>query len=278
MSGSRLYRDEGVVLRTYKLGEADRIVVLATQQHGKVRAVAKGVRKTRSKFGARLEPLSHVALQLYEGRNLDTITQVEGIDAFRPIRDDLDRYGAAMTVLEVSGELPVTGVTSFHPFDGRSSVAFNLAGQLGIGRRQHPMRQDGDSESRNVVGSDVGPALQEGVRLSRRLEKLFDAWRHVFVDYYTPQTAMQRWFEELSDRGIFTTDASLRIQSWNQWLTSRSGLEAGALVGPRVRGALLRQPLGDPQRLAQRAGVLTDRQDRPGAEKTNSGDQTLYDT
>jgi DNA repair protein RecO (recombination protein O) len=109
MSGSRLYRDEGVVLRTYKLGEADRIVVLATQQHGKVRAVAKGVRKTKSKFGARLEPLSHVALQLYEGRNLDTITQVEGIDAFRPIRDDLDRYAAAMTVLEVVDQLAMEG-------------------------------------------------------------------------------------------------------------------------------------------------------------------------
>ncbi|MFP5320208.1 MAG: DNA repair protein RecO, partial [Acidimicrobiia bacterium] len=108
-SGSRLYRDEGVVLRTYKLGEADRIVVLATKEHGKVRAVAKGVRKTRSKFGARLEPLSHVALQLYEGRNLDTITQVDGIDAFRPIRDDLDRYAAAVTVLEVVDQLSMEG-------------------------------------------------------------------------------------------------------------------------------------------------------------------------
>ena len=52
---SRLYRDVGVVLRTYKLGESDRIVVLLTEDHGKVRAVAKGVRKTHSKFGARLD-------------------------------------------------------------------------------------------------------------------------------------------------------------------------------------------------------------------------------
>ena len=96
-----LYRDQAVVLRTYKLGEADRIVVLATQAHGKVRAVAKGVRKTRSKFGARLEPTSHVALQLYEGRELDTVTQAEGIDSFRTIRDDLDRVGKATNLLEV---------------------------------------------------------------------------------------------------------------------------------------------------------------------------------
>ena len=107
MSG--LYRDEGVVLRTYKLGEADRIVVLATAERGKVRAVAKGVRKTKSKFGSRLEPLSHVALQLYEGRNLDTVTQVETIDAFRGIRDDLDRYSSATTVLEVLDQLTLEG-------------------------------------------------------------------------------------------------------------------------------------------------------------------------
>ncbi len=104
-----LYRDEGVVLRTYKLGEADRIVVLATAEHGKVRAVAKGVRKTKSKFGSRLEPLSHVDLQLYEGRNLDTITQVESIETFRAIRDDLDRYGAAVGVLEVIDQITMEG-------------------------------------------------------------------------------------------------------------------------------------------------------------------------
>ncbi|HUS61255.1 MAG TPA: DNA repair protein RecO [Acidimicrobiales bacterium] len=95
-----LYRDQGVVLRTYKLGEADRIVVIATQAHGKIRAVAKGVRKTKSRFGGHMEPMSHVALQLYEGRELDTVTQAEALDAFRPIREDLDRYGKATNLLE----------------------------------------------------------------------------------------------------------------------------------------------------------------------------------
>ena len=63
-----LFRDRGVVLRTYRLGEADRIIVLLTEGHGKVRAVAKGVRRTSSKFGARLEPLTHVDLLLWQGR------------------------------------------------------------------------------------------------------------------------------------------------------------------------------------------------------------------
>ena len=98
---SRYYRAHGIVLRTYKLGEADRIVVLLTAERGMVRAVAKGVRKTRSKFGSRLEPMSHVALQLHEGRSdLHLVTQVESIDHFRPIREDLDRLAKGMSMLE----------------------------------------------------------------------------------------------------------------------------------------------------------------------------------
>ncbi|MDO8308257.1 MAG: DNA repair protein RecO [Actinomycetota bacterium] len=74
-----LYRDEAIVLRAQKLGEADRIVTLLTRSHGRVRAVARGVRKTSSRIGARLEPFSHVDVQLYEGRSLDSVTQVESI-------------------------------------------------------------------------------------------------------------------------------------------------------------------------------------------------------
>ena len=95
-----LYRDSGVVLRTYKLGEADRIVVVMTAGHGKVRAVAKGIRKTKSRFGARLEPPSNAAMLFYQGRSLDIITQAETIDHFRPIRDDLNRMTDAMALLE----------------------------------------------------------------------------------------------------------------------------------------------------------------------------------
>ncbi|MCZ7629030.1 MAG: DNA repair protein RecO [Microthrixaceae bacterium] len=73
-----LYRDSAVVLRTYKLGEADRIVVLMARAHGKVRAVAKGVRRTGSRFGSRMEPGSVVQVQLYEGSGeLDGVSQAE---------------------------------------------------------------------------------------------------------------------------------------------------------------------------------------------------------
>jgi DNA repair protein RecO (recombination protein O) len=95
-----LYRATGIVLRTYKLAEADRIAVLFTVEHGKIRTVAKGVRKTTARYGQRLEPLAHVAVQLYRGRQLDTVTQVQGVDAFPGIRGDLDRLARAAILLE----------------------------------------------------------------------------------------------------------------------------------------------------------------------------------
>ena len=77
-----LYRDEAVVLRVQKLGEADRIITLLTRRNGRVRAVAKGVRRTRSRFGATVEPFSHVDVQLYPGRSLDVVTQAESLHAY----------------------------------------------------------------------------------------------------------------------------------------------------------------------------------------------------
>ena len=95
------YREQGIVLRTYKLGETDRILHLCTQGRGKVRAVAKGVRRPGSKFGGRLEAYSHVDLQLYEGRNLDVINQAELIAPHARVREDyaLSACASAMTEL-----------------------------------------------------------------------------------------------------------------------------------------------------------------------------------
>ncbi len=100
-----LYRDQGVVLRTIKLGEADRIVTVFTQGHGKIRAVAKGVRKPGSRFGSRLEPTSHVALQCYQGRELDVVTQVETVDVLRPLREGYGVLTHAMSMLEATDQV-----------------------------------------------------------------------------------------------------------------------------------------------------------------------------
>jgi len=100
------YRDKAVVLRTQKLGEADRIVTLLTQSHGKVRAVARGVRRPSSKFGGRLEPFTHIDVQLVRGRNLDVIAQVETVAGYsRPMRTDYPRFTAGEVMLETVEKL-----------------------------------------------------------------------------------------------------------------------------------------------------------------------------
>ncbi|GAA1484859.1 DNA repair protein RecO [Brachybacterium fresconis] len=102
----KLYRDDAIVLRTHPLGEADRIITLLTRRHGKVRAVAKGVRRTGSRYGARLEPFSLVDVQLHAGRNLHTVTQVVAIEAFAVgICADYGRYTAASAMLETTDRL-----------------------------------------------------------------------------------------------------------------------------------------------------------------------------
>jgi DNA repair protein RecO (recombination protein O) len=101
-----LYRDEGVVLRVQKLGEADRIVTVLTRRHGRVRAVAKGARRTRSRFGATVEPFSHVDLQLYTGRSLDIVVQAESLRPYgERLVADYARYTAGTAVLETAERL-----------------------------------------------------------------------------------------------------------------------------------------------------------------------------
>jgi DNA repair protein RecO (recombination protein O) len=106
--GVALYRDEAVVLRTQKLFESDRIITLLTRGNGRVRAVAKGVRRTTSRFGSRLEPFTHVDLQLAEGRSLDVVTQAESLASYgSEIGADYERYTAGTVMLETAERLVV---------------------------------------------------------------------------------------------------------------------------------------------------------------------------
>ncbi len=89
-----------------QLGEADRIITLLTRRHGRIRAVAKGVRKTKSRIGGRLEPFSHVDVQFYEGRSLDVVSQVETLDPFgKYLVDDYTRYTTASAIAETAERL-----------------------------------------------------------------------------------------------------------------------------------------------------------------------------
>ncbi len=99
--GIGLYRAQGIVLRGIRLGEADRIVTFYTQAHGKVRAVAKGIRKSKSRFGGRLDAFTHVDLLLYRGRSdLDIVTQAEILSRPRTIRTDYSCFCAASAIAD----------------------------------------------------------------------------------------------------------------------------------------------------------------------------------
>lgn len=96
-------RSEAVVLRTYRLGEADLVCVLLTRDAGKVRAVAHGVRRTSSRLGARMEVLDHVDVLLARGRTeLLTVRQVEPLSSSAALRDDFDRLSAALVLVEAA--------------------------------------------------------------------------------------------------------------------------------------------------------------------------------
>jgi DNA repair protein RecO (recombination protein O) len=98
-----LYRDDGIVLRTHDLGEADRIVTILARRGGRIRAVGNGVRRTKSRFGARLEPFTHVDLQLHTGRSLDVITQAETLRAYgEKLGADYPRYTSGTAMLETA--------------------------------------------------------------------------------------------------------------------------------------------------------------------------------
>lgn len=123
------------MLRTYKLGEADQIVVLFGRSSGQIRAVAKGIRRTTSRFGARLAPFNLVDLQLYRGRNLDTVTQAQIISAYSaPLASDYDAFTGAKIVVETIQKL-TEGV------EGLGDSYFRLLhGALGaLAARRHPV-------------------------------------------------------------------------------------------------------------------------------------------
>jgi DNA repair protein RecO (recombination protein O) len=97
----RTYRTEAIVLRSFRFGEADRVLHLYTLSRGRVGAVAKGVRKTKSRFGARLEPLSHVELMLHEGSGeLQTVTGVDLLRSHRAAREQRYRLAVGLVGAE----------------------------------------------------------------------------------------------------------------------------------------------------------------------------------
>lgn len=156
-----LYRDEAVVLRTHKLGEADRILTLLTKEHGQVRAVAKGVRKTSSKFGARLEPFMVADIQCYEGRTLDTVNQAEMLGSYgAEISADFEVFQAANVMVETAERLTSEG-------NARSQYVLLVGALRSLAARDNPFELVRDAYLLRAIGlAGWAPGFAECVRCS----------------------------------------------------------------------------------------------------------------
>ena len=162
-----VYRDDGIVLRTHKLGEADRIVTLLARRSGRVRAVAKGVRRTKSRFGARLEPFTHVDLLLYTGRSLDVITQADTVRPYgKAFSSDYPRYTTGTAMLETAEKFtPVEKEPALRQF------LLLVGGLRALGEGAHDPRLVLDAYLlRSLAVAGYAPALDECAVCGTRVE------------------------------------------------------------------------------------------------------------
>jgi DNA repair protein RecO (recombination protein O) len=153
------YRDEAVILRTHKLGEADRIVTMLSRRHGKVRAVAKGVRRTSSKFGSRLEPFMVADVQLYQGRSLDIVQQAESLGSYgADIVAHYDRFTSASAMVETADRLSDAEATP-------EQYLLLVGGLRALSRGEHAPRSILDSYLLRVMAlSGWAPSLGDCAR------------------------------------------------------------------------------------------------------------------
>ncbi len=153
------YRDEVVILRTHKLGEADRILTMLSRRHGKLRAVAKGVRRTSSRFGARLEPFMVADVQLYEGRSLDIVQQAESLGSYgADIVSHYDRYTSANAMVETADRLNEAEATP-------QQYLLLVGGLRALARGEHDSRSILDSYLlRAMALSGWAPGLSDCAR------------------------------------------------------------------------------------------------------------------
>src|ERR1700728_1088974 len=157
----QLYRDDGIVLRTQKLGDLDRIITLLCRKSGRVRAVAKGVRRTKSRWGARLEPFTHVDLMLHVGRSLDVITQAEVIRPYgQPLTGDYPRYTWVVAMLETAERF-----TPVEKEPALRQLLLLIGGLRALSEAEHDSRLVLDAFLlRSLAVAGYAPALEECAR------------------------------------------------------------------------------------------------------------------
>ncbi|MBU4511436.1 DNA repair protein RecO [bacterium] len=104
-----LYKTEGIVLKSMEYEEADKIVTIFTKDYGKITAIGKGVRKTKSKFGSSLEILTHSIFLIYKGRNIDIVSQTEILESFFSTSKEVIKFAFAANCVEIVNKLTEDG-------------------------------------------------------------------------------------------------------------------------------------------------------------------------
>ena len=164
MAARKTYRTRGIVLRHTPIGEADRIVTIFTPELGKIRAVARGVRRTRSKLSGHLEPLTYVAASLSHGRTLDVVTEAQTVRSFRRLREDLSLMSKAVYLAELSDAFLAEREAGHDLFGLLSDCLAALESSV------EPSRMLPWFEVRMLGLSGFGPELHECVECRLRLE------------------------------------------------------------------------------------------------------------
>jgi DNA repair protein RecO (recombination protein O) len=172
---SRLYKTEGVVLRHSYIGEADALVTLCTPDLGKLRAVARGVRRPKSRLAGHLEPLTHCTMMLAEGRSLDIVSGCETLDSFQATRSDLWLLSCALYLADLTDRISAEGVENRPLFH----LLLNSLRSLAVG--VDPATVLRYFELRSLACSGYLPELWECALCHRRLEAT--------TNYFSPAAA-----------------------------------------------------------------------------------------
>ena len=164
MARPRTYKTQGIVLKQMPLGEADRIITLYSADRGQIRAVARGVRRIKSRLAGHLEPLTHVAVSVAEGKSLDAITEAETVHSFKRLREDLRRVSEGVYVAEL-----VDGFSAEQsPNPGAFSLLLNTMRRLQ--RADQTTLVLRHFEVRLLEVSGFGPELRQCVECRSELE------------------------------------------------------------------------------------------------------------
>lgn len=132
MTSQKIYKTEAIVLKHFPFGEADYILTLFTPNAGKLRVVAKGARRIKSKLGGHLEPIMRTSILMTRGQNLDTINQAQTLEGFRAIREDLQRLSQALYVLELVDAITPEAHPNYSVYRLLLGAMRSLAGEASV--------------------------------------------------------------------------------------------------------------------------------------------------